>query len=122
MRLLTDQDVYSKTISFLRSAGHDVVTAAELGLSRAPDSEILRASTQAGRILVTRDLGYGPLVAADSLAAPVFILRVMSLKMLEPIHQELLRSLTEHASQNLNGAVVIVEPGRHRIRRLAASH
>ena len=31
MRFLVDQDVYQVTISWLRSEGHDVVTARELG-------------------------------------------------------------------------------------------
>ena len=42
MRFLADQDVYAYTIAFLRSQGHDVLTAREAGLSTTPDQEILR--------------------------------------------------------------------------------
>ena len=41
MRLLTDQDVYAVTVQFLRERGHDVVTAAERGMSEAADVELL---------------------------------------------------------------------------------
>jgi len=37
MKFLLDQDVYALTTRFLRGLGHDVVTAAELGLARASD-------------------------------------------------------------------------------------
>ena len=37
MGFLLDQDVYAVTARFLRDCGHDVVTASELGLSRAID-------------------------------------------------------------------------------------
>jgi hypothetical protein len=42
MNFLADQDVYAATIEFVRGLGHDVVTAAQLGMSRADDSDLLR--------------------------------------------------------------------------------
>jgi hypothetical protein len=33
--------------------GHDVVTAAQLGLSQADDSELLRVAKEQGRIFIT---------------------------------------------------------------------
>lgn len=41
MKFLLDQDVYALTERFLREQGYDVVTAAELGLSRSTDSDLL---------------------------------------------------------------------------------
>ena len=38
MKFLLDQDVYALTKHFLREQGYEVVTASELGLSRALDS------------------------------------------------------------------------------------
>ena len=65
MRFLLDQDVYAVTDRFLRDLGHDVVTAAEIGLSQASDSELLRVSQENGQILVTRDRDFGGLVFID---------------------------------------------------------
>jgi predicted nuclease of predicted toxin-antitoxin system len=45
MKFLTDQDVYAATVRFLISLGHDVVTAAQLGLSQAEDEDVLAAQT-----------------------------------------------------------------------------
>ena len=52
MKFLLDQDVYAITERFLRSAGHDVMTASDLGLSRASDETVLRTAREHGRILV----------------------------------------------------------------------
>ena len=55
MRFLLDQDVYAVTAGFLRSLGHDVVTAAQLGLSQASDVQLVTTAKQQDRLLVTRD-------------------------------------------------------------------
>lgn len=62
MKLLLDQDVYALTEHFLREQGYDVVTASELRLSRAPDSELLKTASEQKRIFVTRDRDFGNLV------------------------------------------------------------
>ena len=41
MKFLLDQDVYALTVRFLSSLGHDVLLAADLGLSRAEDKVLL---------------------------------------------------------------------------------
>ncbi len=62
MRFLTDQDVYAITNRFLSGLGHDVVTAAQLGLAQAEDLELLRVAQNQGRIFVTRDRDFSGLV------------------------------------------------------------
>ncbi len=54
MRMLLDQDVYAVTARFLAQAGHDIVLAAELGLSRADDETVLQAAQDQRRLFVTR--------------------------------------------------------------------
>lgn len=46
MRFLLDQDVYAATARFLVALGHDVLPAAEAGLARASDVELLRAARE----------------------------------------------------------------------------
>ncbi len=62
MRFLIDQDVYAITIRFLSGLGHDVVTAAQIGLAQAEDLELLRVAQGQVRIFVTRDRDFGGLV------------------------------------------------------------
>ena len=67
MKFLLDQDIYALTVRFLRDLGRDVVTAAELGLSRADDTSLLARATLERRIFVTRDEDFGALVFVERL-------------------------------------------------------
>ena len=76
MRLFLDQDVYSVTARFLRDAGHDVITASDIGRSRSTDTELLGFAHQEGRIMVTRDRDFTGLVFLKDLGAGVIYLRI----------------------------------------------
>ena len=117
MRLLLDQDVYSVTTGFLRAVGHDCVTASELGLSRAADSELLARASELGRILVTRDKDFGGLVFLTRLGSGVVFLRA-ELVTLGLVHAQLESVFSTYTEDELRGAFVVVEPGRHRFRKL----
>jgi len=69
MRFLLDQDVYAATARFLSGLGHEVVLAAQLGLSQADDSDLLRIAHDQSRIFVTRDRDFGRLVFVNNLGA-----------------------------------------------------
>lgn len=116
MKFLTDQDVYAATTAFLRELGHDVATASERGWSRATDAELLSYAHSEGRVFVTRDRDYGGLVFTQSLGAGILYLRVLP-STLQSVHIELGRVLGMYNESILHGAFVVVEPGRHRIRR-----
>lgn len=118
MKFLTDQDVYAITIRFLSGLGHDVTTAAERGLSQADDSELLRVAHEQERIFVTRDRDFGGLVFVQGSGAGVIYLR-MTPATQHGVHAEFERVLGLYSEQELQNSFVVVEPGRHRIRRLA---
>ena len=118
MKFLVDQDVYALTARFLRDLRHDVITAAEIGLSRAADTVLLARASQEGRILVTRDKDFGGLVFVEHLGRGVILLRI-SPSTLRAVHEELKRVLGSHTEAELASAFVVVEPGQHRFRKLA---
>ncbi|HXT59143.1 MAG TPA: DUF5615 family PIN-like protein [Pirellulales bacterium] len=88
MNFLADQDVYSATITFVRGLGHDVVTAAQLGLSQADDSELLRVSQEQSRIFITRDRDIGGLVFVHRVGPEVIYLRILP-STVNAVHSEL---------------------------------
>jgi predicted nuclease of predicted toxin-antitoxin system len=120
MKFLTDQDVFAATVRFLSGLGHDVVTAAQLGLAQATDAELLRVAQEQGRIFVTRDRDFGGLVFVQGGGAGVVYLRMLPATV-NAVHAEFERVLTLYTEQELQGSFVVVEPGRHRIRRLPAA-
>ena len=118
MRFLLDQDVYASTARFLRELGHDVVSASQIGCSQAADSELLSIAQEQGRILVTRDRDFGGLVFVKGLGSGVIYLRILP-SMLCAGHKEFETVLTSYSEDELKRAFVVVEPGRHRFRRLS---
>ena len=119
MRFLTDQDVYAATVRFLGVLGHDVATAAQLGMAQAHDAALLQAAQAQGRIFVTRDRDYGGLVFVQGGGAGVLYLRTTPSTQ-NAVHAELGRVLTLYSEQELQGSFVVVEPGRHRMRKPSA--
>jgi predicted nuclease of predicted toxin-antitoxin system len=119
MRFLLDQDVYANTGRFLGDLGHDVVAVARLGLSQASDEDLLRTAREQGRIFVTRDRDFGNLVFVKSIRGGVLYLRMLP-RTQGAVHDELDVVLRTHSEEELRRSFVVVEPGRHRIRRLPA--
>lgn len=118
MKLLIDHDVYHATAEFLRGLGHEVVTAEEIGMAEASDTQLLQESQLQERVFITRDRDYGGLVFVQSLGAGVVYLRLLPSTLLS-VHAELARVLSLYDEVKLRGALVVVEPGRHRFRRPA---
>lgn len=116
MKFLADQDVYAATVEFLRGLGHEVATAAERGMSQSSDHELLRVAQTEGRVFVTRDRDFGGLVFVQSLGAGVVYLRLLPTT-LQAVHDELSRVIGLYREDELRGSFVVVEPGRHRVRK-----
>ncbi len=116
MRFLLDQDAYAATAQFLATLGHDVVRAAQVGLSQADDEDLLMVARNERRLLVTRDRDFGGLVFVKALGAGVLYLRVLPSTQ-NAVHAELERVLTTYAEEELAYAFVVIEPSGHRIRR-----
>jgi predicted nuclease of predicted toxin-antitoxin system len=117
LKFLLDQDVYAVTARFLAALGHDVIRAVEVGLSRASDEDILREAQSRERLLVTRDRDFGNLVYVRGLGRGVLYLRILPSTQ-NSVHHELARILVSYSQEELSKAFVVVEPGRHRFRRL----
>ena len=117
MRFLADQDVYALTVRFLRGLGHDVEEASHLGRSLPTDHDVLRAAEADERILVTRDRDFGGLVFVRRLGKGVVYLRVLP-STLKAVHAELKRVIDGYLAAELREGFVVVEPGRHRFRRI----
>lgn len=117
MKILLDQDVYAATARFLAKLGHDVVQAAQIGLSQANDERLLAIAQEQSRILVTRDRDFGALVFVKGLRAGVLYLRVLPSTQ-DSVHGELARVLKSYSETELMKAFVVIEADGHRFRKL----
>ncbi len=117
MKFLLDQDVYALTERFLREQKYDVVTASELGLSRADDIDLLRLAGEQGRIFITRDRDYGNLVFVQNVGSGVIYLRILPTEM-NDVHNELKKVIESYSEEELAKSFIVVEKNRYRIRRV----
>ena len=62
MKLFLDENLSPKHASELRTAGHDAVAVLEVGLSGAPDAQVLQFAVANGRVLVTLDADFANVV------------------------------------------------------------
>jgi len=97
MRFLLDQDVYAVTVRFLRDAGHDVLTAADIGASRALDETLLATAHEQARFFMTRDRDFGALVFVRGFEAGVIYLRVEPATF-QAVHEELAHVLESYTA------------------------
>ena len=118
MDLLLDQDVYGLTASFLKNNGHDVVTASEIGHASSSDSTLLKIAQKKHRIFITRDKDFGVLVFTRKIKTGVILLRI-SPSTINSCHKELDTVLKEHSFDELINEFIVVEPGRHRLRKIS---
>jgi len=117
MIILLDQDIYELTRKFLINKGYDVVSAADIGLSRAEDEVLLLEAQNQDRLLLTRDRDFGNLVFAQRLGSGVIYLRMLP-STSDAVHLELAYVLENYPLNDLKQAFVVVQNNGHRIRKL----
>lgn len=118
MRFLADMGVSTRVVEWLRASGHDAIHLRDQGLQRLPNGEIFRKAVREERIVLTFDLDFGEIVAGSgggSVSVILFRLRNTRADFVIRRLKIVLKQSTEELAQ---GAIVLVEDGRHRVRRL----
>jgi predicted nuclease of predicted toxin-antitoxin system len=118
MRFLADMGVDIRVVRWLRENGHDAKHLRDEGLHRIPNGEIFVKAISENRVIVTFDVDFGEIVAlSQGEKASVILLRLHNTRTPHLIKRlaTVLADATEALEQ---GAVVVVEESRHRIRYL----
>ena len=118
MRFLADMGVALRVVDWLREAGHDARHLRDEALHRLPDGEVFAKADAEDRILLTFDLDFGEILAlSGSRSVSVVLFRLRNTRTPHVIDR--LARVLETSGQALEeGAVVVVEDTRHRVRRL----
>jgi predicted nuclease of predicted toxin-antitoxin system len=114
VRFLADENIHADLVEWLRSAGHDVVHAAE-SLSGDPDEVLLEIARSEERILVTDDKDFGEMVFHRRLVSQGILL----IRLSSPRIEDRLRRLVEIWSAiepHLVGRFVVLGDKKVRIR------
>ncbi|MCX7924205.1 MAG: DUF5615 family PIN-like protein [Fimbriimonadales bacterium] len=106
------------TVQALRAAGYESSHLHEENLQRLADEEILEKARREERIVLTCDLDFGDLLAASGAGLPSVILFRLSNYTPEYLNPRLFQVLAECEPVLNEGAIVIVQDSRYRVRRL----
>jgi predicted nuclease of predicted toxin-antitoxin system len=121
MKLLLDQGLPRSAAMLLREGGIDTLHVGEIGLAAAADDEILQRGRQEGRVVVTLDADFHSLLAFSEAVSPS-VIRIRIEGLTGPAAANVIREAVLRSKWDLeNGALVTVQPGRIRIRRLPLS-
>ena len=118
MNFVADAGISPRTVEFLREQGHDVVHVRDIGMQRAKDSEILELARSQDRIVLTFDLDFGDLLALGLSDKPSTIIFRLDDETAESVNTNRLTVLAQTESDLRDGALILVQEFRYRVRRL----
>jgi len=117
-RFFVDESLPTLLAEELVKGGHEAVHAYEAGLQGAPDEQIYQWANAMGAILLTRDLGF-----ADVRRFPgrigIVVVRIRGRILVRELVRRVLDLLrgSSRELEELEGKVLILEPGRSRMRK-----
>lgn len=119
MRWLVDNALSPHLATALQQAGHDAIHVRDYGLATAKDVAIFELAARENRVLLSADTDFGTLLALRSESKPsVVLFRGAGPKRPEDQLRTLLTNLSAISDDLAKGAVVVIEPGRLRVRAL----
>jgi predicted nuclease of predicted toxin-antitoxin system len=105
-------------VNYLRSIGHDVVHLRDIGMQRMPDDEVFAMAVQERRTILTFDLDFAKIAAAAGLQWPSLVIFRLNDTRVSQLIERLTRALAVATPDLANGAIVVVDDARIRVREL----
>ena len=116
MRFLADENVSRLIIERLRAGGFDVISVGETR-SGTTDNDVLETADADGCILITEDRDFGELVIRQRLGVRGLILLELD-RLSNVVEAGVVVEVVSVHADKLLGNLVVVEPGRIRVRPL----
>ncbi len=117
-KFVIDEDLPRSLGPLLKKFGYEVHDIRDCGLRGSDDSEIFRFAVAQKAILITGDLGFGniltyPLKSHYGIVIAHFPNEMSTQKM----NRQLINGLQELSVKDLVGNLVIIEPGKIRVKK-----
>jgi predicted nuclease of predicted toxin-antitoxin system len=118
MKLLLDMNMPGVWIDFLRAAGFTAVHWRDIGDIRAEDHEIMSWARENGYVVLTHDLDFGALLYLTEATAPSVVQLRAEHILPQYMGDAVLEALDTATEPLAEGALIVIDPRRHRIRLL----
>lgn len=116
MRLLADENVSRLVIERRRARGFEVISVSDTNPG-APDTDVLGAADAEGCILITEDRDFGELVIRQRLSVRGVLLLELD-RLSNAAEADTVAEVVSIHADKLSGNLVVIEPGRIRLRAL----
>lgn len=118
IKFLIDEDMPRSTAKILRARGFDVLDVRDCGLRGKSDDEIFQYAQREKAVILTGDTGFGnllhfPIGSHFGIAIAHFSNEIST----SELNSQIIKALDDLADADLKGNLIILEPGRIRIRR-----
>ncbi len=118
MKLLVDMNLSPRWIAYLDLAGFDSAHWSHVGPHNAKDSEILSFARAHNYVVLSHDLDFSDILAASGSKKPSVVQIRSDVLKPEVIGKLVVSALRQTESEIENGALIVVEPHRFRLRIL----
>lgn len=119
MRFLVDQNLSPLVAKLLRDAGHDAIHTREIGMATSDDASIFDRAATEDRTILSADTDFGTLLAERGTSTPSLVLwRRSQDRRAASVVAILLANLESVEAALTEGAIVVLQEERLRIRRL----
>lgn len=119
MRFLVDNALSPDVTAGLVAAGHDSAHVRDFGLAAATDEVIFDRAILEDRTIVSADTDFGTILATRRTNRPsVILFRGATPKRPDQQTALLISNLPSFEADLQSGAIVVIEPGRIRVREL----
>jgi predicted nuclease of predicted toxin-antitoxin system len=119
VKFLVDENLSPLVAAGLRDAGHQASHAADVGMRSVADTVLVAFAAENGLVLVSADTDFGTLLAASGARTPsVVLVRRTVDRRAAAVLALLLENLDQVEAALAEGAVVVLEDARVRVRRL----
>lgn len=116
MRFLIDENIFLLITSYLRELGHDVKTAQESGLIKAPDDKVIDLAVKEERTIITFDKHFGDILRYP----PQNLFGIILIRIHPPTLDHILRAIDNlfrnYQADSFKGRLIVLSKTGYRIR------
>jgi predicted nuclease of predicted toxin-antitoxin system len=117
-KFVVDEDMPRSTANILKDAGHEALDVRDCGLRGESDEHVFRFAQDERAILLTGDWGFGnllrfPVGSHSGIVIAHFPNEVSTAE----LNRQLIKAVESLDETDFSGHLIVIEPGRVRIRR-----